>query len=92
MNSSNRPIGIPTYGFTEGGKIVRLSGKVVAGYDPIVKVTGEGWDDWYPVEDGEYVTLERKPPRGRWEPKLIERCEGIHDGIDNDDQAFSWKY
>lgn len=74
-----RPPGMPTYGWTEGGKIIKLSGKIVPGFDPIVKVTREGWDAWYPVTKGEYIVREKKPPKGKFKPKLLELWEGVHD-------------
>lgn len=92
MSKSDRPEGTPTYGWTESGKVIKLAGKVVSGFDPIVKVTKEGWDDWYPVEDGEYRNLERKPPKGRWEMKRFERWEGISDSEGDEGRGAYWRY
>lgn len=92
MSKSDRPEGTPTYGWTESGKVIKLVGKVASGFDPIVKVTKEGWDQWYPVEDGEYKTREKKSPRGRWEMKQCEKWEGVCDPKDMEGQGSFWRY
>ena len=68
----DRPEGVPTWGWTESGKIVELAGKVVSGFDPIAKVTREGWDAWYPVAKGEYVSREKKAPKRKFVPDVFE--------------------
>ena len=52
-----RPKGKPQYGWTVAGHIVDLrksKGRIYKGKDEIKLVTGEGWDDWYPVEPNEF--------------------------------------
>lgn len=84
---------MPTYGWTEGGKIIRLSGKIVPGFDPIRKVTREGWDAWYPVSLGEYVVREKKPPNGKFKLKRVDLWEGIDDGEeDTEGGGAYWRF
>lgn len=93
MNDGVRPPGVPTYGFTESGKIVKLSGKTVPGFDPVTCVTCEGWDGWYPVAKSEYLTREKKPPRGRSKVKSIDLWEGIEDdGEGTEGMGVYWRF
>lgn len=53
MNESEgRPAGMPTFGWTEEGRVVRLTER--ASTRKLLKlVTREGWTRWYPATDQE---------------------------------------
>lgn len=72
---SERPQEIPTYGWTEDGKVVRLFGKTIAQPSPIKMVTGDGWDAWYYVMPGEYKVKESKRPKKLRSPLDFFGCE-----------------
>ena len=58
-----RPPGDPTVGLTANRKVVFLSSftKSTWGAACIIKVTREGWDYWYPVQDGDIdVALQQR--------------------------------
>jgi hypothetical protein len=60
-----RPPGRPTWGVTHSIRVVELSSWTPArqSKDPIKCVTAEGWDKWYPLEDGDLPFVARAPER-----------------------------
>lgn len=60
MDHDARPDGMPTFGFTEDGRVVRLSERAAI-RKPLRLVTAEGWSRWYPATDREIrMYLDRK--------------------------------
>ena len=47
-----RPLGSPTWGVTKSIKVVELASWTPCrqAKDPVIKVTAEGWEQWFPVE------------------------------------------
>jgi hypothetical protein len=56
-----RPSGHPTYGITKNLHVVELATWTKSRHatDPVTKVTAEGWDDWYPFEEGDLSSLSK---------------------------------
>ncbi|MGO9598368.1 MAG: hypothetical protein ACLP7Q_10295 [Isosphaeraceae bacterium] len=56
-----RPLGQPTYGLTKAIRVVKLATWTRAQQrdDPVVKVTAEGWDQWYPVATSDLPCIEK---------------------------------
>ena len=50
-----RPLGSPTWGVTESIRVVELASWTPCrqAKDPVIKVTAEGWEQWFPVEPGD---------------------------------------
>jgi len=56
-----RSKGKPQYGWTVGGHMIDLRRKkVYNGKDKLKLVTSEGWDDWYPVDEDEFVQKQKQ--------------------------------
>ncbi|MGO9601557.1 MAG: hypothetical protein ACLP7Q_26555 [Isosphaeraceae bacterium] len=56
-----RPLGHPTYGLTKAIRVIKLATWTTDQQrdDPVVKVTAEGWDQWYPVTTSHLPCIER---------------------------------
>ena len=60
-----RPLGQPTYGLTKSIRVVKLATWTPDQQrdDPVVKVTAEGWDQWYPVTTSDLPCIEKDVER-----------------------------
>ena len=75
-----RPAGMPEFGWTSDGRLVRLSERAV-NRKPLKLVTAEGWVKWYPATASEiekYIASRRATKRA--EPR-----DGFEVDIDSDE-------
>jgi hypothetical protein len=73
-----RPLGYPTYGLTKAIRVVELVTWTPGQQrdDPVVQVTAEGWDQWYPVTASNLPCIEKDVKRhGSGSPRLRNNPE-----------------